>query len=58
MTLFGPSKMATVKKRKVDEKEWIYSVSSSVDDLKLLWNKVTGIITDGAPAMAGEQRGL
>ncbi|KAL6485494.1 hypothetical protein MHYP_G00048860 [Metynnis hypsauchen] len=28
------------------------SVSSAVDDMKLQWNKITGIITDGAPAMA------
>lgn len=26
--------------------------------MKLLWSKVTGIITDGAPAMAGERTGL
>ncbi|XP_072274649.1 general transcription factor II-I repeat domain-containing protein 2A-like [Pyxicephalus adspersus] len=26
--------------------------------MKLPWNKVTGIITDGAPAMAGERSGL
>ena len=26
--------------------------------MKLPWNKVTGIITDGAPAMAGKQSGL
>ncbi|KAF7245500.1 Carnitine O-palmitoyltransferase 1, liver isoform [Varanus komodoensis] len=34
------------------------SVCSAVDDMKLPWNKVAGIITDGAPAMAGEQSGL
>ncbi|KAF7252395.1 Serine/threonine-protein kinase 24 [Varanus komodoensis] len=34
------------------------SVCSAVDDMKLLWNKVTGIITDGTPAMAGERSGL
>ena len=34
------------------------SVSSAVDNMKLLWNKVTGIIMDGAPAMAGERSGL
>lgn len=33
-------------------------VSSAVDDSKLPWNKVTGVITDGTPAMAGEQSGL
>ena len=33
-------------------------VCSAVDDMKLPWNKVTGIITDGAPAMAGERSGL
>ncbi|KAF7247962.1 Cartilage-associated protein [Varanus komodoensis] len=34
------------------------SVCSAIDDMKLLWNKVTGIITDGTPAMAGERSGL
>ncbi|OCT78218.1 hypothetical protein XELAEV_18029325mg, partial [Xenopus laevis] len=34
------------------------SVCSAIDDMKLLWKKVTGIITDGAPAMAGERSGL
>uniref|UniRef100_A0A8D2LVJ3 Uncharacterized protein n=1 Tax=Varanus komodoensis TaxID=61221 RepID=A0A8D2LVJ3_VARKO len=34
------------------------SACSAVDDMKLLWNNVTGIITDGAPAMAGERSGL
>ncbi|XP_063781329.1 general transcription factor II-I repeat domain-containing protein 2A-like [Pseudophryne corroboree] len=34
------------------------SVCSALDDMKLPWNKVTGIITDGAPAMAGERSGL
>ena len=34
------------------------SVYSAVDDMKLQWNKVTGITTDGAPAMAGERSGL
>ncbi|XP_072303167.1 general transcription factor II-I repeat domain-containing protein 2 [Eucyclogobius newberryi] len=34
------------------------SVCSAVDDMKLPWNKVSGIITDGAPAMAGERSGL
>uniref|UniRef100_A0A8C6P2I3 SPIN-DOC-like zinc-finger domain-containing protein n=1 Tax=Nothobranchius furzeri TaxID=105023 RepID=A0A8C6P2I3_NOTFU len=34
------------------------SLCSAVDDMKLQWNKVTGIITDGAPAMAGERSGL
>lgn len=34
------------------------SVCAAVDDMKLQWNKVTGIITDGAPAMAGERSGL
>ena len=29
------------------------SVCSTVDDMKLPWDKVIGIITDGAPAMAG-----
>lgn len=28
------------------------SVCSAVDDIKLLWSKVSGIITDGAPSMA------
>ena len=34
------------------------SVCSAVDDFKLPWSKVSGIATDGAPAMAGEHRGL
>ncbi len=34
------------------------SVSSTVDDMKLPWNKVTGIITDGAPTMAGRTKWL
>ncbi|XP_070405911.1 general transcription factor II-I repeat domain-containing protein 2-like [Nothobranchius furzeri] len=34
------------------------SLCSAVDDMKLQWNKVTGIITDGAPALAGERSGL
>ncbi|KAF7643567.1 hypothetical protein LDENG_00237210, partial [Lucifuga dentata] len=34
------------------------SVCSAVDDMKLPWSKVSGIITDGTPAMAGEQSGL
>lgn len=34
------------------------SVCETVDDMKLPWNKVSGIITDGAPAMAGERSGL
>lgn len=28
------------------------SLCSAVDDMKLQWKKVTGIITGGAPAMA------
>ncbi|XP_073807411.1 general transcription factor II-I repeat domain-containing protein 2-like [Danio rerio] len=34
------------------------SVCEAVDDMKLPWSKVSGIITDGAPAMAGERSGL
>uniref|UniRef100_A0A3P9MHA2 SPIN-DOC-like zinc-finger domain-containing protein n=1 Tax=Oryzias latipes TaxID=8090 RepID=A0A3P9MHA2_ORYLA len=34
------------------------SLCSAVDDMNLPWNKVTGIITDGTPAMANEQSGL
>ena len=34
------------------------SVCSAIDDLKLPWNNITGIITDGAPAMAGTRSGL
>lgn len=30
------------------------SICSAVDDMKLQWSKVTGIITDGVSAMAGE----
>lgn len=33
-------------------------VSSAVDDTNLPLNKVTGIITDDTPAMAGERSGL
>ncbi|XP_073520416.1 uncharacterized protein [Phyllobates terribilis] len=39
-------------------KDLFDSVSSAIDDMKLPWNKVTGIITDGAPAMTGERSGL
>ncbi|XP_068110957.1 general transcription factor II-I repeat domain-containing protein 2-like [Hyperolius riggenbachi] len=39
-------------------KDLFVAVSSAIDDMKLPWNKVSGIITDGAPAMAGEQSGL
>ena len=35
-----------------------YNVCLAVNDMKLPWSKVSGIITDGAPAMAGEQSGL
>ena len=35
-----------------------YNVCSAVDNMKLPWSKVSGIITYGAPAMAGEQSGL
>ena len=34
------------------------AVSTAVNDMKLSWNKMTGIITDGAPSMTGEQGGL
>ncbi|KAK2816816.1 hypothetical protein Q5P01_025007 [Channa striata] len=34
------------------------SVCEAVDDMKLPLSKVSGIITDGAPAMAGERSGL
>lgn len=34
------------------------SVCSAVNDMKIPWNEVTGITTDGAPAMAGERSGL
>uniref|UniRef100_A0A3B3DZF4 SPIN-DOC-like zinc-finger domain-containing protein n=1 Tax=Oryzias melastigma TaxID=30732 RepID=A0A3B3DZF4_ORYME len=34
------------------------SLCSAMDDMKLSWNKVTGIITDGAPPMADEDGGL
>lgn len=34
------------------------SVSSAVDDMKLPWGKLSGIATDGAPAMVGERSGL
>lgn len=34
------------------------SVCDAVDNMKLSWSKVSEIITDGAPAMDGEQSGL
>ena len=34
------------------------AVSTAVNDMKLSWNKMTGIITDGAPSMTGERGGL
>ena len=36
----------------------LVSVCSAVDDMKLPWDKVSGIITDGAPSMAGNRSGL
>ncbi|XP_061641106.1 general transcription factor II-I repeat domain-containing protein 2-like [Phyllopteryx taeniolatus] len=39
-------------------KDLFASVCSAVHDTKLKWNKITGIITDGAPAMVGEHSGL
>ena len=36
----------------------LVSVCAAVDDMKLLWSKVSGMITDGAPAMVGERSGL
>ena len=35
-----------------------HNACSAVDDMKLPWSKVCGIITSGVPAMAGEQSGL
>ena len=35
-----------------------YNVCSAVDEMKLPWSKVSGIITDGERAVAGEQSGL
>ena len=34
------------------------SVCSAIDDMKIPWNKITGIITDGASGMTGAQSGL
>lgn len=34
------------------------SVCAAVDNMKLPWNKISGIITDGAPSMTGKQSGL
>lgn len=34
------------------------SLCSAVDSMKLPWSKVSAIVTDGAPAMAGGQSGL
>ena len=36
----------------------VVSVNAAVDDMKLPWSKVSGMITDGVPAMVGEQSGL
>ena len=35
-----------------------YNVCSAVDEMKLPWSKVSGNITDCAPAVTGEQSGL
>ena len=40
------------------EADLFYNVCSAVDNMKLPWSKVSGIITDGTPAMACEQSGL
>lgn len=45
-------------KAKREERIFFISVCEVVDDLKLPWSKVSGIITDGAPATAGERSGL
>ncbi|KAM4694222.1 general transcription factor II-I repeat domain-containing protein 2-like [Discoglossus pictus] len=34
------------------------SVCSAIDDIRLPWNKVTGILADGAPSTVGERSGL
>lgn len=38
--------------------DFFVSVCEAVDELKLPWSKVSEIITDGAPAMAGEPSGM
>ena len=40
------------------EADLFCNVGSAVDDMKLPCSKVSGTITDGAPAMAGKQSGL
>ena len=39
-------------------KDLFTSVCSAVNDIKLPWKIIYGIITDGAPAMIGEHSGL
>ena len=34
------------------------AVSTTVNDMKISWNKMSGSITDGAPYMTGERSGL
>ena len=34
------------------------AVSTTVNDMKISWNKMSEIITDGAPSMTGERSGL
>lgn len=48
----------TPRALRTKQEDLFATVCSAIDDMKLPWNKVAGIITDGTPAMAGERNGL